>query len=61
VEGDKRPLLASSYNVTSCKEGEYVNIPYFIYDPNTTECEVTLTITKVGEETPYLIETRKVA
>lgn len=50
IEGNSRPLIASSYSVTEIEQGELVSIPYFLYDPSEENCDnVIQTITYMDE------------
>ena len=44
VPGYTDPIISSVYTAESIQQGELINIPFFIYDPNNSTVDVQLTI-----------------
>lgn len=44
VPGYTDPIISSVYTVESIQQGELINIPFFVYDPNNSTVDVQLTI-----------------
>jgi hypothetical protein len=65
--GNKTPMIASAYNVSSVSQGTQVSIPFIVYDPSELECDIKLVVFTVDEngreeiynETPITVNRTK--
>ena len=48
--GNKTPMIASAYNVSSISQGTQVSIPFIVYDPSLLECNIKLVVFTLNED-----------
>lgn len=65
--GNKTPMIASVYDVSTLSQGSQVSIPFIVYDPSELECAINLVVFTVDEngqeeiysETPITVNRAK--